>query len=107
MQKIKATGQRGSWFARADGEKLPCVHKHWWRGGRYHDPFARPGEKKWDELIDAIRTGKRVILTDDDVSADSSEFRRKGYIAVFAVSDVHVDETGLHFSMDARLKELK
>ncbi|MBB3264042.1 hypothetical protein FHW79_001657 [Azospirillum sp. OGB3] len=105
MAKVKAIGQRGSWFADVDGERLPCVHQHWVAGNRYHDPQAIPGEKKWDELIGAIRRG-RVILTKDKVSADQRSFKRRGYVAVFAVDDVKVYGNDLTFRLANRISEL-
>jgi hypothetical protein len=55
VEKKKALGFRGSWFADVDGETLPCVHQHWWApGGRYDDPGLQPGMPKGDELVASI-----------------------------------------------------
>jgi hypothetical protein len=106
----KATGQRGSWFAVIDGERLPCVHKHWWKNGRYRDPNARPGERKWDEFIAALQTGKRAILTNDEPWSGEGPFVRKSgkeaYIAVWDIDDVRVDGSELTFRFASRVADL-
>jgi len=89
---IKVVGKRGSWFARAGKEDLPCVHKEWFKSGNphnyYYDEGAKPGEKKWDELIDAIKQKKRVILTND--RWENGNFERTGYIAIYDVDSITV-----------------
>jgi hypothetical protein len=104
--KTKAVGHRGSWFAEVDGELLPCVHKHWWRGRSYHDPNARPGDVKWNELIEAIRDKGRVVLTDDRVSDDETAFERSGYIAVYEVANLQVEGSHLKFDFVRRIANL-
>ena len=112
MDKKKAIGLRGSWFADVEGETLPCVDQHWWAaGGRYDDPGLQPGKPKGDELVEAIAAKKRVILTNDEASFDDAGkvvgFRRTGYIAVYSVDGVEFDEAGLRFKFVRRLFELK
>jgi hypothetical protein len=113
MSRIEAKGSRGSWFATLpDGTALPCVHRHWRKGMEYDDPFTVPGDPVWDEFIAAIDRERRVILTDDEVLAEATEqtppdFRRSGYIAVFAVEDVRVEGRHLRFRFAKRLQELK
>ena len=107
MSKTKAVGRRGSWFAEVNGESLPCVHEYWVRQGcYYHDPNAVPGERKWDELIAAIQTKKRVILTKDKVYDGGNRFERSGYVAVFEVDDLEIDGRNLRFRLTRRLVEL-
>jgi hypothetical protein len=100
--KKKALGERGSWFATVDGERLPCVHQHWITGTRHCDPHVRT-DGKWPNFIEAIEAGKKVIVTKDDVTT----WTRTGYVAVFRVENVVVDETGLCFDLAERLDELK
>jgi len=112
VEKKKAIGFRGSWFADVDGETLPCVHKHWWApGGRYDDPGLQPGMPKGDELVASIAAEKRVILTSDEASLDDDGkvvgFRRTGYIAVYSVDGIEFDAAGLRFKFLKRLCELK
>lgn len=110
MTKKKATGKRGSWFADVDGESLPCVHKHWWKGGRYDDPQVKPGSPKDEELVTAIEQLGRVVLTDDtpyDAGEGKTGFTRVGYIAVYSVADIVFDESGLRFRFLSRLQDLK
>lgn len=106
----KAKGQRGSWFAAVDGQLFPCVHSHWFKqDGSYEDRFARPGDKKFEELTASIRDTGRVILTTDDVVPTSTapEFKRTGYVALWSVRDVLLDDTGLRFRFAERLEELE
>ncbi|HEX2256262.1 MAG TPA: hypothetical protein VHG92_06090 [Afifellaceae bacterium] len=102
----KAIGHRGLWFATVDGERLPCVHAYWFKGGRYHDPNIRLDEAKWRELVDAIRAKKKVILTNDKVSDEETAFQRTSYIAVFSVDDISVED-GLRFRFVDRLYSLQ
>ncbi|MCH4548255.1 hypothetical protein MK632_21180 [Rhizobium changzhiense] len=112
----KATGQRGSWFAKVDDGKFPCVHKYWLKKLEYHDPYIRESDgfpaTKLNEFIDAIRTGQRVILTDDTphMGPDGypTGFTRKAYVAVYQVEQVQFDETdGLRFRLSKRLDDLE
>lgn len=112
MDRKRAVGSRGSWFAEVEGETLPCVHRHWWAaGGRYDDPGLQPGTPKGDELVAAIAACKRVILTDDKATFDEggrvAGFERTGYIAVYSVDRVEYDNAGLRFKFVKRLSELE
>ena len=90
-----------------NGVSYPCVHEHWFRKGIYHDPNAyRETPKKWDELIDAIKEQKCVVLTSDKVIDERTSFQRTGYIALFEVDDVSLDGFDLKFRMIKRLAEL-
>jgi hypothetical protein len=109
MAKLKAKGQRGSWFAEVQGESLACVHQHWLTGTWYHDPNMRDGVPPWPEFIAAIRRERRVILTKDAVlGADETiGFERQGYIAVFGVDEITTDGRDLRFRLVERLQELE
>lgn len=67
--KVKAIGQRGSWFAAIDGELIPCVHDSWVIHPNgvmtYADPKCDPGDAKWVPFLSALREGKLAILTKD------------------------------------------
>jgi hypothetical protein len=104
----KAVGQRGSWFASVGGESLPCVHDYWWRKGKYHDPYGRPdGGGKWDQLAAALEGGRAILTKDRVVSPEPDiRFEREGYIGVFAVTNVQLDENGLRFDFLGRLESL-
>lgn len=116
MKLSKAFGQRGSWFATVDGDRLPCVHQYWVKGLLHHDRFrrhdGRDGEgEKIRELVDAIQAGKRVVLTSDEPQLDAAGevrgFKRTGYIAVYRVEDVTYSASeGLRFRLAERLKDL-
>jgi hypothetical protein len=106
----KAVGERGSWFARVDGERLPCVHEQWWKkevGQLYHDQLVRPGERQCEEFVAAIRAQRRVVLTRSKHrhGADQAA-ERDGYIAVFEVDDIEFDDDGLRFRFTKRIDEL-
>jgi hypothetical protein len=108
----RAIGERGSWFANVDGERLPCVHKHWVRGRVHVDPNFDPSDPKFIELVDAIEREKRVVLTNDNaiVSPEKKSgigFERTGYIAVFEVDDVTTGPEGLRFELRNRICELR
>lgn len=93
---------------------LPCVHKHWVKGLLHHDPFRRhdgANALKIMELVDAVSTGKKVILTKDTATTDSDGnvigFERTAYIAVYSVDDVTFSpQDGLKFRLTERLLNL-
>ena len=107
METRKAVGHRGSWFAKVDGELLPCAHKHWFQGGEYNDPGVEEGTQVWDEFIAALKATGKTILTTDNVSHDEKQFKRTGYIAVFATDHVRVEDGCLRFRFMDRLCNLK
>ncbi|MBX5239501.1 hypothetical protein [Rhizobium sp. NLR22b] len=111
----KATGRRGSWFAKVDGEQLPCVHRYWLNKLDYHDPYIRETDglpaSKVVEFVDAIRNGERVILTEDTPHIGPegypTGFARRSYVAVYQVEQVRYDESdGLRFRLAQRLDSL-
>jgi hypothetical protein len=106
----KAIGERGSWFAKVNGER-PCVHQHWLRGTTHLDPNYDPDDPKFVELVTEISRLKRVILTRDNVFESPKKsgigFERTGYIAVFDVSDVTADSDGLRFDLVNRVCEVR
>lgn len=112
VPKLKATGQRGSWFAEVDGEFIPCAHKHWTRTApgsmTYDDPhFSPETEAKWEPFVAALKAGKRAILTSDDVTNEGHAFERTGYIALYAIDDVEIVGENLRFRFTKRLAELE
>jgi hypothetical protein len=106
MPKPKAVGQRGSWYAEVLGELLPCAHDYWLKRGHYIDPGVKPGEKKWDDYISAIREGGVIVLTHSQRD-ENGTFTRKGYNATFSVANVAVTENGLEFDLVNRLVDLQ
>jgi len=54
MRHLKATGQRGSWFAEVGGEQLPCVHQYWSRSGKYDDPYVSENTPPWPEFLHGL-----------------------------------------------------
>jgi hypothetical protein len=109
---LKAVGERGSWFAKVDGDRLPCVHKHWVTGTTHVDPNYDGSDPKFIELVEAIRRGKRVILTNDIAITNAEKksgigFERTGYIAIFDVDDLSTGPEGLRFELRKRVCDLK
>ena len=112
MGKARAIGERGSWFAMVNGERLPCVHSHWLSGLHHSDPGYVEGERQWVEFVTAIQAGNKVILTKDEPVAALEKksgfvFNRTGYIAVYAVGNITADEAGLQFDLTGRVCDLQ
>jgi len=63
--KSKAIGERGSWFASVNGERLPCVHQFWIKGTHHCAPRVSQHSKKDVELVAAVRASGKVIVTTD------------------------------------------
>jgi hypothetical protein len=111
-RSAKAIGERGSWFASVDGERLPCVHRHWINGTTHLDPCLDLTNSKFVELVDGIRESGKIVLTNDEVTGDPDTdegmtFVRSGYIAVFSVDNLTTDNGGLQFELKERLLDLR
>lgn len=108
-RKLKAKGQRGSWFATVDGEVLPCCHKHWMSGRLYRDPGLFRALPQSQAFVDAISAHGKIILTDDEVLSTEPMvvFQRKGYIGVFSVKDIVWRDDVLTFEFVQRLEDLE
>lgn len=102
----KPIGSQGSWFARFEGVEFPCVHRHWYEPGKYHDPHVRPGTRQWDKYVARIRDLGYVILTNDIVpdNTEDGTFKRTSYIAIFEATDVRLEGADLTFSMLRRIE---
>jgi hypothetical protein len=109
--KLKAKGQRGSWFATVEGELLPCVHDLWVSKARFYcDPYLYRGIPDYDEFMNAIERGGKVILTKSIVAPNSAEpptLNREGYIGIFTVENVRCDDDGFKFELVERIADLK
>ena len=104
----KAIGKHGSWFATIDGEQLPCVHQHWFSSSlEYEDPGVEVGNPVWDEFIQELKRTGKAILTSDNPAPGSGSFKRTGYIAVWSIEDVRVEEGKLRFRFVDRLEGLR
>jgi hypothetical protein len=106
MRTLKAVGRRGDWFAKVDGEDIPCAWNWWLTGKHYFDPEAKPGTGKWVKYIAAIERLKRVALTGKKETNDG-KWERDGYIALFEVANVETTESTLQFDLIQRLANLK
>ena len=103
----RAIGERGSWFASVEGERLPCVHKYWIRGTKHRAMRVSQHSSKDMELVRAIHQLKRVIVTTDKVFGEGEGFERTGYVAVYRVDNVHHKGGDLTFDLVERLVDLK
>jgi hypothetical protein len=111
-----AIGERGSWFAKIDGKRYPCVHSHWtqWQGGKliyrdggYNSEAANP---KWKEFIDALENVREVIVTDDvliERVGCGAKFKRQGYFALYTICNVVAGSQALTFDFISRRWELE
>jgi hypothetical protein len=109
--KKKARGQQGCWFAETNDthERLPCVFKEYWMQGKeYHDPyFYDPSKGRNREYVDAIKNGKRVLLTSNVLVGrrydGANKWKRGPYIDEYEVDNVSSSEDGLRFTFVGRI----
>ena len=94
---LRPKGQQGSWFAKWEGEDLPCVHRHWTKRcwPAYLDPNVddRP---EWPHFIEALATGGKAILTTSHI--EGNKWRRANYVAVWEIADVVAENGELRFT---------
>jgi hypothetical protein len=102
---VKPKGQQGSWFAKWDGEDLPCVHDHWRTGAIYRDPHV-DDRKQWSNFIEALRTGRKAILTKSEVTGPLA-LRRAGYLSLWTIDDVEAGDGVLTFRFVKKLREFR
>lgn len=107
--KQTAIGARGSWFATVGTELLPCTHQHWIKGNPpvHQDPNYNPDNPKWIELFEALQLTKKTVVTTDEVLPDNAGFIRTGYVAVFGIDAVRIEDGALTFSILSRECELE
>lgn len=113
----KATGQRGSWFAKVGGERLPVLHDYWAnREGSdfiYHDKNLRPDlcdTPQRREFVETLRTGSHAVLAKSgpsDPDDTMKPFVRSAYIAVFAYEFLSHDDLGVRLRLTDRTKDLE
>lgn len=112
LQVKKFKGSQGNWDAEvfySDGSKevLPCVHKYYFKrdvdGFYYDDPWTPElrRTRKFANQVELMRSKGRVILTTDDINESRNRgegfFARTGYVAVYPISDLVIDEVGMRF----------
>jgi hypothetical protein len=108
--KKKARGQQDSWFAVTSDthERLPCVFKEYWtHGNQYHDPyFYDPSKSRNREYVDAIKNGKRVLVTSNVLIGrrhdGANKWKRGPYVEAFEIDNVSSSEDGLRFTFVKR-----
>ncbi len=106
MVKLKAIGERGSWYATVNGERLPCVHQAnmkpdgWYRAKRVSDA---PHE----QLLETITAAGRVIVRKSVRSSNEDSWQSKGYVAIFSVADSQIVDDEQRFRFVERLHNLQ
>jgi hypothetical protein len=111
METKKAKGNQGNWFATIDGESLPCLHQYFWTGKNKYKAQIRNESHfiRMKEFALALEDKGRAVLTIDDISKNEDGhicFARKGYIAVYEIKDVSIDESYLRLTFTNRLFNL-
>lgn len=91
VRRVRISGERGRWVAEVEGRWLGVLH-HTLREGKngYRAPIApeHPGQKRFEELIDALKTHDLAVVQRD---ADPVTLARNGYVGVFRFKDLEVD----------------
>ena len=97
-------------------EVLACVHQHFWRSGPsgpcYDDPWASDLRKspKFTKHVELIRSKGRVILTTDKIDESKNRgegfFERTGYIAVYNIDGLVLDDEGMRFRFADRIAQM-
>ena len=109
--RVKATGERGSWFAAINQERLPCVHTRWTKFDkatktmRYDDEHRGFGQPHWPEFLEALREKRKVILTQGNEDPETGRIDRSKYVATFLIDDIEDTGTNLRFRFVKRLDE--
>ena len=97
----KPVGQQGSWYARWDGEDIPCIHNHPTLLSKMHykAPIWDSPERHHRYFGDIQRLGK-VILTRSRLG-DNGHYIRESYIALFGWPIVNLPRPGTSNSISS------
>ncbi len=102
-----------------DGRKevLAGVHQHFWKsdtsGSYYDDPWTPDLRKsaKFAKHVELMRSKGRVILTTDKIDESKNRgegfFERTGYIAVYKIDNLIIDDKGMRFRFADRIANAK
>lgn len=99
-------GHAGSWFAKWNGESLPCIHQHAIKGSRYIDEGVNE-HPAWPKFIEELREKQRAIITTSHPAGDDGVRRRKSYVGVWEVDNVHLDGTTLTFDIGTPIERFR
>ena len=104
----KPKGWQGSWFAEWRGEMIPCIHKHWTHGHwpQYRDPGVDE-RAEWGPFIRALQEGGRAILTTSEVPDGPGPWRRNGYVGLWSIRNVLVENGVLTFDLEEPLERFR
>lgn len=106
MNRLKAVGERGSWYATVQGERLPCVHQaNMHPDGMYR--ARKVSDASHDQLLAAIKSAGKVIVRKSVRQSDSESWVAKGYVAVFEVADPEIVNDEFRFRFVRRIAELQ
>ena len=101
----KAIGTRGSWYATVNGERLPCVHQANMQSNLTY-LATRVSDAPHDKLFAAINDAGKVIVRKSVRTSDGNSWDAKGYVAVWSVTDLKVENDVLTFRFIDRLVDL-
>ena len=97
-------GERGRWVAQVDGVWLGVLHQSFrvgLTGSRAPISSDHPGQKRFQELVAALRTYDLVVMQRDK---DTQTLARDGYVGVFRFKDLVID-TATHWELTLTLTE--
>ena len=99
VRQVKISGERGRWVAEVEGRWLGVLH-HTLRVGAsgYRAPISpeHPGQKRFEELVTALRENDLVVIQRD---ADPISLARDGYVGVFRFTDLKIDLSVMELSL--------
>ena len=106
MARLKAIGERGTWYATVAGERLPCVHDAQMRpDGTYYATGVK--DARHDDLLAAIIKSGKVIVRKSTRPHEDASWTSKGYVGVFTVADARIVDEVLTFRFVKRLADLQ
>lgn len=91
-------GHAGSWFAEWEGENLPCIHQHAIKGASYIDNGV-DDHPAWPRFIAELQAKRRAILTTSHPAGEDGIRRRKGYVGIWEIGEVHVLDGTMTFAL--------
>lgn len=106
MARLKAIGERGTWYATVAGERLPCVHDAQMQPDKTYRA-TKVTDARHDDLLEAIvRSGKLVVRKSTRPNENAS-WTSNGYVGLFEVADAQIVDDVLTFRFVKRLADLQ
>ncbi len=98
-RRVQINGVRGRWVAEVGGRWLGVLHHSLREGATgYRAPIfpEHPGQKRFEELIAALKAHDLVVIQRDK---DRETLARDGYVGVFRFADLKVDLEALELTL--------